>query len=168
MKMLLVTLLLTLMTAAFADPRLDIAPTNLKFKKGLDDDITNTYSQHIYIYVKNTGNLNFGPLAPIRVSLNDIAYTGYLYGSDESGGGRGGPLAPGVTGKIFLRLPLNTLANCQSVKVKVDLDRRFQFGASVFANDEKTMYATDFGIARLCGVIIPRDHLPLPRPIFNP
>lgn len=170
MRMLLVTLLLTLLNvAAFADPRTDITPVDLKFRKGLDDDITNTYSQHIYIYVKNTGTTTFRTYDPIRVSLNGIAYSGYLFASDEAGGSRGGPLAPGVTGKIFLRLPLNTLANCQSVNVKIDLERRFQYGPSVFSNDQKTMYATDFGVRRICGIIFnphPPVH-PFPLPIIN-
>ena len=145
-----VTTLLLAASGAFAEPTVDLVPTRIMFRVGLDDDVSGSTSQHVYAYFRNQGNVRTAPNR-MAVRLNSLLLRAPVYGPDADGGGLGGTIDPGEEGKAFLRLPLGTLRHCQSVPVHIDVDRRLQIGLyNVFANDQKTLRALEFGNRRLC------------------
>ncbi|MBL6991013.1 MAG: hypothetical protein ISR65_14605 [Bacteriovoracaceae bacterium] len=125
---------------------IDLKPIGLSFKKGLDDDISMHYSQHVYIKIKNVGTEDYTAARGYRIKfkMNGSTRTGYIYGPDHDGGSLGGRIEPGEVGKIFFRLPLNTLARCAQTKIHIDSNRRVQRGGwRVFRNDKKVFLAHD-------------------------
>jgi len=151
--------LLTLTAVAHA--KIDLVPVSLKFREGLDDDVSMSYSQHTYVYVKNVGNRMIKTMKPIKVSLNGALYQGYLYGPDSSGGMLSGPVGVDQIGKIFLRLPLDTLSHCQKVHTRIDATRRVQVGSNVFTNDYKRLIAHDLDSNLFCLQLPPRRRIPI-------
>ena len=150
--------LLCLSTLSFA--KVDIIPQSLKFREGLDDDVSMSYSQHTFVYVKNVGTQAFQTMKRIGVSLNGEIHKGYLYGPDNNGGMLGGPVAVGQVGKVFLRLPLDTLKHCQAVNVRIDTARQVQSGYGVYNNDYKKLTALDLNSNLFCLKLPPRRRLP--------
>lgn len=150
--------------------KIDLTPVAVKFQKGLDDDVSMSYSQHVLIYVKNVGNQVVKTRVRVKLSINGVNYRGYLYAPDNSGGALGGAIAVGQSGKIFLRLPLGRLKHCQALNIKIDTDRRLQHGFNVFNNDYKNLSARDRFQNRFCFKIPikvkPPIAFPLPRVII--
>ena len=126
-------------------------PTTVKFKKSLDDDVSMTYSQRVFVYVKNTSGVEQRVEGPIAVVLNGKLKSGLLYGPDNIGGLLYGPVPVRKIGKIIVRLPVGTLKHCQRVK--------FQ---SWVTSGEKTMTAYEMGNNRPCLRIPPIRRLPRP------
>ncbi|MBT7669426.1 MAG: hypothetical protein HN623_07590, partial [Bdellovibrionales bacterium] len=124
---------------------IDLKPIGLSYRKGLDDDISMHYSQHLYIKVKNVGTEDYTHVRgySINLKINGQYKTGYIYGPDHLGGALGGRIRPGAIGKIFFRLPLNSIARCASTRVHIDTNRRVQKGAGVYSNDRVTLLARD-------------------------
>lgn len=146
---------------------IDFLPTSLKFRVGLDDDVSMSRSQHVYIYIKNIGRSNYTHHRGyrIRVKLNSNYYWGYIYGPDHRGGSLGGTIRRGETGKIFVRLPLRTLRHCGLVKTRIDTLRRIQVGGRrVFLNDSKKMMSIDMTSRIRC---LRPILTPIPRPIIR-
>ena len=164
MKKILGLLILALSTQAFAATRIDLTATALKFGVGVDDDVNNVSSQHIFIYFRNDGNVTYQNRTPMMVTVKGIRTSGYVYGSDERGGGLWDRVLPGEMAKIFVRLPLNTLSHCENVPVVIDVGHTHQVGIGVFDNDAKTMKAYSFAKSPLlCSIIEIDPRLPLPR-----
>ncbi|MGA1839651.1 MAG: hypothetical protein ACMUIU_03415 [bacterium] len=118
----------------------DIKPVAIGAEVGLDDDAIMSYSQHVYIYVKNIGNYKYENTDFIKVRVGDTESNCSVYGLREGNTScytLHTPIYPGKTGLIFLRLPLDTLRTCQYVNVRIDVDRNTQFGflVDVFRND---------------------------------
>lgn len=147
--------LFSLFLSSFAHSaiRIDMVPASVLIKKTLRDDVSNTYSQSVFIYVKNIGNRPLKVTRPIDVKINNVSFRGYLYGPDNQGGSVYGPVNPGQTGKIVVYRPVGTYRHCQRLSIHIDTSRRAQAttdGSNVFGNDSKTMLAKKYGSRRLC------------------
>lgn len=129
-------------------------PTTVKFKKSLDDDVSMTYSQRVFVYVKNRSGVEQFVEGPIGVVLNGKLLRGLLYGPDNMGGSIYGPVPVNKVGKIIVSLPVDTLKHCQRVK--------FQ---SWLTNGDKSMVAYEMGNSKPCLRIPPIR--PLPRPFIR-
>ncbi len=160
--------LFSMFSVAHADIRIDMNPQGLKFRKGLDDDVSMRYSQHIYLSFRNDGNIQMRNYTPVKVRLGSTNTQGYIYGPAARGGSLGGPVYPGEVANVFIRLPLGTLKHCQRVRATIDSNRTHQIGPSVFGNDTKTFTVYEMGKSRLlCTVLLPRPRFPrLPRKRF--
>lgn len=141
-----------------ADIRIDLTPEKVVIAKTLVDDVSMTYAQSVYVYVKNVGNR---PLKAInaQVKINGVVYDGLLYGPDNRGGSLGGPIEVGETGKIIVSRPVGSYHHCQGLQIHIDPRRRLQAatsGADVFANDSKSLIAFEYGNIRPCFIRPPR------------
>ena len=142
---------------------IDLKPIGLSYKKGLDDDISMHYSQHLYIKVKNIGTEDYTHMRghSINLKINGQYKTGYIYGPDYTGGALGGRIQPGDSGKIFFRLPLNSIARCASTSIQIDTNRRVQKGRGVFRNDRVHLLARDRESFIRCFRRIPTPRRPI-------
>lgn len=143
--------------SAFGDPRIDLVPLGLSFAKGLDDDVSMAYSQHVSIRVQNNGNAPWGSSSSsMRVAIAGRIVTASIYGPHPDGYWvLGGRINPGQFGSVSLRLPLRTLVHCQSTPLTIDLGHTQQFGPAVFSNDSKTLIAVNLQAFRpFCPVIV--------------
>ncbi|MBF0361576.1 MAG: hypothetical protein HQK49_11225 [Oligoflexia bacterium] len=145
-KLLLSFSLLLMSVSVFAVDSIDFIPTKLTFKKGLDDDVSMSYSQHVYITIKNVGNKAYTKARGfnLMVQVGAIRKSALIYGPATSGGLLGGDINPGQEGLAIIRLPLNTLKHCQKYNVLIDVLRTVQMGPmTVFANDAVNLQGTD-------------------------
>ncbi|MBF0297687.1 MAG: hypothetical protein HQK51_03145 [Oligoflexia bacterium] len=158
MKSLLTISLLMISLSLFAIDSIDFIPTKLTFKKGLDDDVSMSYSQHVYITIKNIGNQAYTKTRGynLMVQIGNTKKSALIYGPASSGGLMGGTIQPGQEGLAIVKLPLETLKHCQKYTVGIDLLRTVQLGAiSVFTNDFTTLQGKDTASTILCARITP-------------
>ncbi len=139
--------------ASYGAIRVDITPTLIAHKNIIIDQLKLHNSQLVQVFVKNVGNSPLRTLKPIKVAINDTVYSGFLYGTEEKGSLRGGPVEAGETGKITLQIPANSFRHCQLLKVQIDVDQEVQTttnGNNVFANDQRSLISREFDNKGFC------------------
>jgi hypothetical protein len=142
--------------AAAAESRVDLVPVSLSYAKGLDDDVSLSYSQHVALVIKNLGNVAWhNPALTMRVLIDGAAYSASIYGPVSTYWQLGAPIAPGQQGLVQFSLPLGTLKHCQRRSIRIDALQTNQAGSGVFANDTLAMFTVDRSSIRACvgGVI---------------